>query len=58
MITFCGLSSFTIVVVDAHGETAVEGGGIGSLLLGRVRSSTVEKLLNVDFSRLEDGDRL
>src|SRR5258708_30108889 len=47
-----------MVVVDGEGETAAEGGGIGWLLLGRVRSSTVEKLLNVDFSRLEDGDKL
>jgi hypothetical protein len=30
VIIFCGLSSFTIVVVDADGETAAEGGGIGS----------------------------
>ena len=50
--TFCGLSSFTTVVTDADGETAVEGGGIGA------RSSIVEKLLNVDLSRLEDGDML
>jgi hypothetical protein len=56
--TFCGLSSFTTVVTDADGETAAEGGGIGSILLIRIRSSIVEKLLNVDFSRLEDGDML
>jgi hypothetical protein len=56
--TFCGLSSFTTVVTDAEGETAAEGGGIGSMLLIRARSSIVEKLLNVDFSRLEDGDML
>ena len=50
--TFCGLSSFTTVVTDADGETAAEGGGIGA------RSSIVEKLLNVDLSRLDDGDML
>ena len=57
--TFCDdLSSFTTVVTDADGETAAEGGGIGSMLLIRARSSMVEKLLNVDLSRLEDGDML
>lgn len=59
MTTFCDdLSSFTTVVTDADGETAAEGGGIGSMLLIRARSSMVEKLLNVDLSRLEDGDML
>jgi hypothetical protein len=56
--TFPGLSSFTIVVTDVDGETAVDGGGISSLLLDSARSSTVEKLLNVDLSRFEDGDML
>ena len=58
MTTFCALSSFTTVVTDAEGETAAEGGGMGSLLLMRARSSIVEKLLNVDLSRLEEGDIL
>jgi hypothetical protein len=56
--TFCGFSSFTIVVTDVDGETAVDGGGIRSLLPECTRSSTVEKLLNVDLSRFEDGDML
>jgi hypothetical protein len=53
--TFLGLSSFTIVVTDVDGDTAVDGGGMSSLL---PRSSAVEKLLNVDLSRFEDGDML
>jgi hypothetical protein len=58
VITFCGLSSFTIVVTDVDGDTAQDGGGINSLLTEWVRSSTVEKLLNVDLSRFEEGDML
>lgn len=58
MITFSGLSSFTIVVTDVDGDTASDGGGINSLLPESARSSMVEKLLNVDFSRFEDGDML
>ncbi len=50
------MSSFTIVVMDVDGETGAEGGGMGSLRL--VMSSMVEKLLNVDLSRLEEGDIL
>jgi hypothetical protein len=46
------------VVTDVDGETAEEGGGISSLLPKCARSSTVEKLLNVDLSRFEDGDML
>jgi len=42
--------------MDVDGETAAEGGGMGSLRL--VMSSMVEKLLNVDLSRLEEGDIL
>lgn len=56
--TFCGFSSFTIVVTDAVGDAAEDGGGIWSLLPECARSSMVEKLLNVDLSRLEDGDML
>jgi len=56
--TFCGFSSFTIVVTDVDGETAAEGGGISSLLPECARSSMVEKLLKVDLSRFEDGDIL
>jgi len=58
VITFCGFSSFTIVVTDVDGETAEEGGGISSLLPESARSSMVEKLLKVDLSRFEDGDML
>jgi hypothetical protein len=54
--TFCGFSSFTIVVKDVDGDG--DGGGICSLLPDCARSSMVEKLLNVDLSRLEDGDML
>jgi hypothetical protein len=46
------LSSFTIVVIDVDGETAADGGGKCA------RSSIVEKLLNVDLSRFDDGDML
>ena len=56
--TFCGFSSFTIVVTDVDREGAKDGGGICSLPTDCVRSSMVEKLLNVDLSRLEDGDML
>jgi len=56
--TFCGFSSFTAVVTDVDGETAEDGGGISSLLPDKARSSSVEKLLKVDFSRFEDGDML
>ena len=58
--TFCAFSSFTIVVtdVDGDGDAAEDGGGICSLLPDCARSSRVEKLLNVDLSRLEDGDML
>ena len=58
MTTFCGFSSFTIVVTDVDGETAADGGGISSLLPECARSSMVEKLLKVDLSRFEDGDIL
>jgi hypothetical protein len=53
--TFCPLSSFTKVVTDVDGDTAADAGGISSLL---ARSSIVEKLLNVDLSRFDDGDML
>ena len=58
--TFCPFSSLTIVVtdIDGDGDAAEDGGGICSLLPDCTRSSTVEKLLNVDLSRLEDGDML
>jgi hypothetical protein len=60
--TFCSFSSLTIVVtdIDGDGDTAEDGGGICSfsLLPYCARSSMVEKLLNVDLSRLEDGDML
>jgi hypothetical protein len=46
------------VVTDVDGETAEDGGGISSLLPDKGRSSSVEKLLKVDFSRFEDGDML
>jgi hypothetical protein len=52
VITLCGFSSLTIVVTDADGETAEEGGG------NSAKSSMVEKLLKVDLSRFEDGDML
>jgi hypothetical protein len=58
--TFCPFSSLTIVVtdIDGDGDAAEDGGGICSLLPDCARSSMVEKLLNVDLSRLEDGDML
>ncbi len=56
--TFCGFSSFTIVVTDAVGDAAEDGGGICLLLPDCARSSMVEKLLNVDLSCLGDGDML
>jgi hypothetical protein len=62
--TFCPFSSITIVVtdVDVDGEAAEDHGGIcsSSLLPDCARPSMVEKLLklNVDLSRLEDGDTL
>jgi hypothetical protein len=58
--TFSAFSSFTTVLtdVDGDGDTAEDGGGICSLLPDCARSSMVEKLLNVDLSRLEDGDML
>jgi hypothetical protein len=58
VITLPGLSSFTIVVMDVDGETAADTGGITSWLPGCASSSIVEKLLNVDLSRFEDGDML
>ena len=58
--TFCPFSSFTIVVtdIDGDGDAAEDGGGKSSLLPDCTRSSMVEKLLNVDLSRLEDGNML
>jgi hypothetical protein len=58
--TVCAFSSFTIVVtdVDGDGDAAEDGGGICSLLPDCAKSSMVEELLNVDLSRLEDGNML
>jgi hypothetical protein len=58
--TFCPFSSFKIVLtdIDGDGDAAEDGGGICSLLPDCARSSMVEKLLNVDLSRLDDGDML